>query len=242
MKIQMNSKFLLDDLRGSNHISNTRMICLANSTKYNSYCMAGKLINENRWIRPVSSNVTGELSQKNVTCESKGVKISPLDVVEINLQSSRPDDHQQENYIIAPNPRTKIVGRIGWEQLAEFEDKPSKLWASRYQTKCGLCDRLPDYMADGLIRNSLLLIHVSSINFIVRNDTYHKDLRVQVEFEYNGMVYRLSLTDPTLAQRFRCLGIGSHTEGDSYITISLTRPFNGYCYKVAAAVILRESD
>ncbi|MBG6073433.1 MULTISPECIES: hypothetical protein [unclassified Polaromonas] len=224
-------------------MSNTKMVCLANSFKIKAYCMAGKLINEKQWIRPVSSNATGELSRSNVTCETKGVMISPLDVVEMDLQSPRPHDHQQENCSITPNPRTRIVGRIGWEQLAEFEDKPLQLWAPGYHTCCGSNDRVPDYMVSGFITNSLFLIHVASVKFIVSMPSVHANethLKVQVEFEYAGKVYRLRLTDPALVQPVQRLGIGSHTAGNAYVTVSLTEQFHGYCYKLAAAVFLRE--
>lgn len=205
--------------------------------------MAGKLINEKRWIRPVSSNATGELSRSNVTCETKGVMMSPLDVVEMDLQSPRPHDHQQENCIITPNPRTRIVGRIGWEQLAEFEDKPFQLWTPGYHTCCGLSDRVPECIASQTIKSSLFLIHVASVKFMVRRPSNHGNethLKVQVEFEYAGEIYRLRLTDPTLFQHVQRLGIGSHAAGNAYVTVSLGEQFQGYCYKLAAAVFLRE--
>ncbi len=224
-------------------MSNTKMICLANSFKIKAYCMAGKRINDKRWIRPVSSNATGELSLSNVTCESKGVMISPLDIIEIDLQAPRPHDHQQENCIITPNPRTRIIGRIGWKQLTQFKDQPLQLWAPGYHTCCGLNDRVPDYMASQSIKNSLFLIHVAAVKFIVSMPSVHATgtrLKIQVEFEYAGEIYRLRLTDPALFQRVERLGIGSHAAGDAYITVSLGEPFLGYCYKLAAAVFLRE--
>jgi hypothetical protein len=98
-------------------------------------------------------------------------------------------------------------------------------------------------MATQIIKNSLFLIHVASIKFLVSGPSPHSNetrLKVQVEFEYEGEIYRLRLTDPLLFKRVERLGIGTHTAEDAFVTVSLGEQFQGYCYKLAAAVFLRE--
>ena len=41
------------------------IVCLANSRKISGRCIAGKIISEKRWIRPISSRDSEEISEED---------------------------------------------------------------------------------------------------------------------------------------------------------------------------------
>jgi hypothetical protein len=65
-------------------------------------------------------------------------------------------------------------------------------------------------------------------------------------FHLQGAFYNLSVTDPVWEQRLRHLPDGQHDLAASGVhaddlvrlTVSLSEPFNGYCYKLVAAVLV----
>jgi Dual OB-containing domain len=61
--------------------------------------------------------------------------------------------------------------------------------------------------------------------------------RVQAKFSYNGVSYRLWVTDPLIETEHLTRGEGVHALGPSYLTISLGEPLDGRCYKLVAAII-----
>lgn len=63
--------------------------------------------------------------------------------------------------------------------------------------------------------------------------------RIQAEFVHAGSEYRLWVTDPVYEQSDLAKSDGEHWLGDSFLTISLGEPYEGYCYKLVAAIIER---
>lgn len=99
-------------------------------------------------------------------------------------------------------------------------------------------DRVPVDEANRL-SDSLRLIRVERLLVSVeppKPDKTHPILRGS--FRYNGVDYRLKITDVGAEKRSEDLSCGKYTvRKRRYLTISLSDPFEGYCYKLIAAII-----
>lgn len=71
--------------------------------------------------------------------------------------------------------------------------------------------------------------------------TYYNRKRVQGRFSHEGTEYRLWVTDPRYEQAYMAKPEGDYDIGESFLTISLSEPFNemNACYKLIAAIIER---
>ncbi len=88
--------------------------------------------------------------------------------------------------------------------------------------------------------DSLKLIRVDGATINV-DHSWPTDARltVRAEFQHGGSFYSLKVTDPVCEEKFRKQGIGRYSLGDSFLTISLSEEFEGYLYKLVAAIIER---
>ena len=64
--------------------------------------------------------------------------------------------------------------------------------------------------------------------------------RVRARFTYKGERYRLAVTDPVIEERYIKMKPGDYPMAGyrPYLTVSISEPFEGFCYKLIAAVIL----
>ena len=64
--------------------------------------------------------------------------------------------------------------------------------------------------------------------------------KVRAIFSYNNVKYSLVVTDPIIENKYNKRGIGKYklTDENIYFCISLGEPYNGYCYKLVASIIL----
>ena len=63
--------------------------------------------------------------------------------------------------------------------------------------------------------------------------------RVQAIFQFNSSDYALWVTDPNIARRYLKKDNGFYDLAESYLTISLSEPYEGYVYKLVAAILER---
>jgi len=82
-------------------MSQVEIIVLANSVKHNQHCVAGKLLDNSQWVRPVSNAQGGELSDEQARIQNPhGVfYVKPLQKIYMGLSSHAPLINQPENYI-----------------------------------------------------------------------------------------------------------------------------------------------
>lgn len=88
------------------------------------------------------------------------------------------------------------------------------------------------------LSDSLRLIRVERLLVSVeppKPDKMHPVLRGG--FRYNGVDYRLKITDVRVEKRSEGLSCDKYSVGERYLTISLGEPFEGYYYKLIAAII-----
>ena len=218
-----------------------RIVCLANSRKMQGRCVAGREVIDGRpgpWIRPVSDRPTEEVSEEERRYED-GSDPRVLDVIDIPLIEPRPKDYQTENWLLDPKYYWVRAGAIGWKDLAAFSDVHGPLWRNEISSSNGLNDRVPVDLAIAL-DSSLGFIRVKDLNLKVFKPSEafgNKKRRVQGIFSFDGVPYRLWVTDSVVEPSYLGKPDGEYMVAEAYLSVSLSEPYKGYCYKLIAAVV-----
>jgi len=218
-----------------------RIVCLANSRKVGGRCIAGREWTGSQvgaWIRPVSSRPHEEVSEEERQYED-GSDPKVLDLVDIPLIAARPRAWQQENWLLDPMAYWARRGRVGWQDLAAFADAPAVLWLNGFSTYHGQHDRVPLDQATGLT-TSLHLVRTKSLTLSVfAPGAAFGDAKRKVfgRFRHEGTEYRLRVTDPVYERAYLAKADGDYTLAECYLTVSLGEPWEGFAYKLIAAII-----
>ena len=219
-----------------------RIVCLANSRKLSGRCIAGKELPANnptgQWIRPVSSRESEEVSEYERQYRD-GSDPRVLDILDVPVLRANPKGFQRENWLLDPERYWERVSRVAGNDLERFTDPVAPLWINGDSTYNGRNDRIQVEIADGL-DNSLRLVRVNRLELVVSQpglDFGNYRRRVQGRFQYNGADYWLRVTDPSYERQYLQQTNGNYPIGDAFLTISLGEPFQGYAYKLIAAII-----
>lgn len=217
------------------------ILCLANSRKMAGRCFAGKEIEDGRtssWIRPVSAREHEEIS--DVECRyTSGRSAALLDIISIPMLRAKPNGHQVENHLIADRFFWRRVAQASWTQIVSALDPPQKtLWMNGYSTAGGANDRIPEEAARAL-KGSLLLLQPDKLEIHLGpvDESPVVKRKARALFSLNGSSYNLGVTDDVWERRH---GEGTYPLSDALLCISLGEPFNGFVYKLAAAIITRD--
>lgn len=219
-----------------------RIGCLANSRKTSGRCVAGKEwtgANPGTWIRPVSNRPTQEVSLQERRYED-GTDPKLLDIIDVPLLKPDPGSFQVENWVLDPQYYWARVGRLSLSDVLRFTDSPASLWLNGYSTNAGLNDRVPEDEAKRL-QGSLYLLMLNSATlsvFAPGADFGNPRRRVQLRFTHRVVEYRLRVTDPIIEGLYLKKPDGDHAIEECFVTVSLGEAYEGYCYKLVAAVIL----
>jgi hypothetical protein len=209
------------------------LVVLANSCKHNGRCVAGKEIARSRfggWIRPTSSQPSGELLASDQRL-SGGGSLALLDVVEVPLAQPAPTGFQAENHRLVPGAAWVKRGRLSWTALGQAVDRCENLWLDGYSSGGGRHDRVPaERVAE--LETSLLLIGPLRVDLLVIGT------RVRARFSHQGRVYNLAVTDPWIKAHYARLADGCYRLDAVFLCLSLAPVWNGYAYKLAAAILL----
>ncbi len=210
-----------------------RIICLANSRKLQGRCVAGKEIENYKWIRPISSYTEhGELSIQEITCDdNKQVKI--LDIIDIPILKPVPEYYQPENILIDVQPWKK-VGEYPYDKLNELLDRPENIWMLNQPDPY---DRISDdYLRDNPIDSSLLLIQPQEI--ILKTEISFGRKKLRALFSYNDIEFNLGVTDIEYENLYLNRVPGDYPLNNNiYLVLSLGGPYQGYCYKLVVSII-----
>ncbi|MCX8005601.1 MAG: hypothetical protein N2688_11720 [Burkholderiaceae bacterium] len=218
-----------------------RIVCLANSRKLGGRCIAGREWRGGQagaWIRPVTARPHEEVSEHERQYED-GSDPRVLDLVDIPLLEPRPRVWQQENWLLDPNAYWVRRGRVGWDDLAALADAPAALWHNGCSTYYGQNDRVPLHEASGLT-TSLYLLRTDRVTLsVLAPGTAFGDptRKVYGRFRHAGTEYRLRVTDPVYERAYLTQSDGDYHLGESYLTVSLGEEWEGYAYKLIAAII-----
>jgi hypothetical protein len=201
------------------------ILLLANSYKHGGYCVAGKDINNNKWVRIVgdqegSALTLAQLKYKNLDGILQNNDFEPFNkFVRIDLGDPVPKKYQPENV---------LIGQTIWQEVkAEYilnYDSPLDLWGVGNSISSA-------HIEDGLtvIKQSLYIIQVKEVEFYGREMPTRRQLRAK--FRYNDFLYDLPVTMnlPTLIE-------DGEKRYNSRLTISLGEEYCGYHYKLVAAI------
>ncbi len=207
------------------------VLVLANSRKKSGYCVAGKDIATNRWIRVVGNSNGSELNFSQIkyldtSGNIQNTSYQPFNkFIRLNLGVSVPLNYQPENVLIGQTPWQEI-------QVGKYNatlDTPTDLW--------GIGDRISaDDIQQGrvIISQSLYWIQVTNLQFYVNNYGTNR-----ASFQYGVYSYDLGATMDN--QIFKAI-VAGHCGHNSILTVSLAGQFlNKYSgknehYKLVAAV------
>ena len=203
-------------------------------------CVAGKeLLADGRmggWIRPVSDREHEEVSAYEQQLED-GSEPQVLDVIDVPVLRERPRVYQQENWLLHPRHRWSKVGRIAWSALPRLADHDETLWINGHSSAKGVNDRVPDDLA-ATLENSLRLIRVDRLDVSISYDSEKDSHQSRGVFRHNGLMYSLRITDPASERTAEELGAGVvRVDAERFLTVSLGEPFEGFAYKLIAAII-----
>jgi len=187
----------------------------------------------------VGPSSTGELYLRHYRLQD-GSEPQLLDLVEVDLDRSAPETHQPENFLISGN-RWRLIERPASRRYLRLLEshlvQEPKLFGN-------YSDRVAsDTFTDNPAECSLVLVQPENLRWNI--DEFEGRRKTRAFFKLGVRHYDLAITDLLWKRRLRHLSVGTHAlteaglEGDERIllTISLEEPFEGYCYKLVAAVI-----
>jgi hypothetical protein len=214
-----------------------RFVILANSRKFSGRCVAGVEVKGQRlgpWIRPVSDRPSEELSIEERRYPN-GRDVSILDIVEVQFKAARPHACQVENHVIDDGYHWMPAGTMGGSQLLPLAQDRGPLWIDGYSSYSGENDRVPLPQADQL-SSSLALAAPTKASILVAPGL--KKRQVRLRFTLQQTQYCFTVTDPRLEAEY----LGKKDDEYPYsqhvlVCVSLGEPFDGYRYKLAAAVV-----
>ena len=212
-------------------------VCFANSRKTSGRCVAGKeLINGQPagWIRPVSSRPTHEISIDERRYQD-GRDPDLLHVVSVQFLAAQALPHQPENHLIDDGYYWSQQGTLDFRNIDPWLDTPTTLWDAGYSGYAFTNNRVPDTVASPA---SLYLIRVPSLTLVVgaKSADYPKRI-VRGEFTHGRWPYCLAVTDPHVEAAYLARPDGRYTLDEPVLAVSLGDPFQGYFYKLIAAVL-----
>lgn len=210
------------------------IVCLANSRKISGRCIAGKEVDGTKyrgWIRPVSKREAGEISEEDRRFQD-GSYPGLLDVVQISFIEPRPAGFQTENHLIDDGFYWEKVGTRSMASLRSALDE-GPLWLNASSSVHGLRDRIVEEKAAELT-SSLKLIEVADLAISVALEGPKR--KVRGRFSLNNVQYILAITDPGIEREYLAKNDGEYQFGAALLCISLGEPFNGFAYKLIAAI------
>ena len=219
-----------------------RIVCLANSLKTGGLCIAGREVTDfsyGAWIRPVSVRPHEELTYLEYRYPD-GSSARLLDILDVPLLRPSPDGHQRENHLIDPNGKWTKHGELPFDKLRQLAESPRSLWSNADHTASGLINCVSREEA-ALYGESLYLIEVAELAVCVTQGQ-HGNKSFYGVFTLNGMVYKLSVTDPAIRERLDSYRLGKYRLPEyrnAILCVSLTKPYegDGRCHKLIAAVL-----
>lgn len=220
------------------------IVCLANSRKPGGRCVAGREVGSGQfgsWVRPVSAR-TGQEVSWDERHYNDGRDPALLDIIEIPFTTAQPQHHQIENHLIDPQYYWQKRGTVSWQRIqSAVETVGGPLWLNGFSSSNGENDRVPEAQAHTLgrslylVRPEQLVLHVAT-----EGGMYGPPRRrVRAAFRLEGSAYRIVVTDPIVEAECLREPDGQYEIEDALACVSLSEAFNGFAYKLAAALFTK---
>jgi hypothetical protein len=216
-----------------------RILVLANSRKIGGRCVAGLSLERFDWVRPVSPEGEGELSDE--ACDVGGRLPRLLDVVTFEHCGPEGDPAQPENVVLTDAPWTS-EGRAD-RALAHRMLRRAAQGAPPLLGNNGKA--VPEHVAADGIDASLALIAPSRLRFGHGPAVDREQRKPRALFDWGGQAWNLPVTDfivgPRVIERpaglYAWEELGLPAASALFLTMSLSLPYEGWCYKLVAAVV-----
>ena len=219
------------------------LLCLANSYKEGGRCVAGLRINGGGWVRPVTTAVGGALLRRQYQMPDRS-EPRIFDIIRVGVKHHCPLPHQPENWLMDESSWT-LLGRGSAGQCRGFLNN----WVSRKIELLGDTRiAIPVFeFASHPMPWSLQLVRPCDLHW--RVELHDGKLKARAGFRLGAMHYNLPFTDPDYhgvllrrgVGRYSPIDMGLGQDADMLLTISLTEPFNGNCYKLVSALVILPS-
>lgn len=201
---------------------------LDKSRKEQAFCIAGKDVCSNEWVRLVSDESGCALTAEQAKVHYSGASVKePWDVkvndlVRVNFKGASPINGQAENWVIAEYVWTLCNHLKGKVCVERFFDFPESIW--------GEGGRISDDDVD-LQQNSLYLINVKDFQIYHLDSSLNGKRKVKSSFVFNNIIYsNISVTDPNYYYA------DDQFLGDVSLVVSLGQEYDGYHYKIVAKI------
>ncbi|MDM8536799.1 hypothetical protein QUF70_08610 [Desulfobacterales bacterium HSG17] len=216
------------------------IVCFANSHKYNGSCIAGKQLVEKGdkdWIRPVSAKQMGEIYFSFDKSTNKE-PFDLLDIISVPIRKPFPNKYQTENYLIDEGKKWIYKRSLSISELPEYYDNEETIWINGYHSFVGYNDRIPIDLAFSECTTSLMLIQPAKVTINVDFEGTNKK-KVRAKFQYNGTNYSFIVTDKIIRKEYINKNVGEYSLNLKIVSfcISISEPWQDYCYKLVAGVI-----
>jgi hypothetical protein len=234
-----------------------RIVILANSIKNSGRCLAGKELVWNGgkwepgpWIRIVASEQGAEVPV-GLMLEQFGRTIKLLDVIDIPLEAAAPLPAQPENWLLVRRAPWRDRGSVRPQDASGLVDYPLKLWGNHGRSVPeGFVQELPEpaslyFIEPEVVGPVRIWTDQSADEDGRRVDRHHRSISLR----YRATAHEFAVTDPVLQER--CYpelpergeperGVEITLGGPTYACISLTPPWHGKQYKIAAGFVRLE--
>ncbi|MDD1449783.1 hypothetical protein NHF48_000730 [Sphingomonas sp. H160509] len=167
-----------------------------------------------------------------------GNDCSVLDVVTIPMLSPQPHAFQVENQLIDAQYYWRLQRRANYDEARAAVDN-RHLWANLSSSYNGTNDRVAEDAADPA-DGSLRLIEVNDLEVRVAVEGAafgNGKRRVRGYFNFRNAPFLLSITDPHYEAQYLAHPDGRHAVGRALLCVSLGEPWQGFAYKLIAAII-----
>ena len=219
-----------------------RILCLANSYKHDHRCVAGISLVSKRWIRLVGRTVPGCLTLQEASFPD-GKELRPLDVFEAETEEPCPSNcHPEDVYLNPKSPR--LVDRFDQPRHAV---RLKAFLSGNASILQGASDRIYRKKFDATpVPHSIELIKPDDLWWWIRDESGKRRNRALFRVgAANRIRYDLAVTDPAWLRQLNLLNPGIYPNSllsgskshQTLLTVSLSEPFEGFHYKLAAAVI-----
>ena len=203
-------------------VSQVEVVVLANSVKHRKHCVAGKCTSSGQWVRPVSNAQGGELSNDQVMYQNSygTYSVKTLQKITMGFSAHVPLLHQPENFLINGNLWQQNYS-IGFDDLPKYLDYPEDLWGDG-----GRVESLRVISGVFTVHQSLYLVQVDDLSLYKTDEGKRR-----AAFKYRENGYDLAVTDPKFDEV-----VGSQRKVYGILCVSLGEDYNGYYYKLVAAI------
>jgi hypothetical protein len=230
-----------------------RIVILANSMKNSGRCLAGKELIRNgkdievgSWIRVVGSEEGAEV-QVPWMLDQVGREPNLLDVIDIPLEGIVPLPDQPENWLMVRRAKWRERGTLPVQEIPKLFDYPLQLWGTQKRdVEAGYVETMGEPASLYFIEPEVVgPVRAWTDKCANDNGRMEKQNR-RITLRYRRMFHEFNVTDPVL--QTDCypdiplhgeppLSVDISLGGPTYVCISLTPPWHGKQYKIAAGFV-----